>query len=70
MAKKLVNKKLIGFLMEHRKIEIITVDKSHVVAQCKKNFMPGDLKPMLDEIGQEPKLTTSGGINYIIFNRY
>lgn len=70
MAKKLVNKKLVGFLMEHRKIEIITVNKSHVVAQCRKTFLPSDLKPMLEEIGQEPKLTTSGGVNYIIFNRY
>lgn len=70
MKNKLVNKKLVGFLMEHRKIEMITVNQSHVVAQCKKNFMPADLNPMIDQVGQSPKLSTQEGTNYIIFNRF
>lgn len=69
--KKLINKKLVGFLMEHKKIEMVTVDRTHIVCQCKKNFLPADLEELVRNTGQEkPKLSTSQGINYVILNRY
>ncbi len=67
---KLTNKRLVAKLMDQRKISMISVNKSHVVCQCSKAFKPSDLKPLVDLVGQSPKLSTSEGINYIIFSRY
>lgn len=70
MQKRLINKRLVSYLMDERKIAMVTVDKKHVVAQCTKAFMPSDLKPLADHVGQNPKLSTSEGTNYMIFERY
>lgn len=67
--KKIVNKRLVALLMDHKKIDVVTVDKTYVVAQVNKKFFPSDLKTLVAEIGQDPKCTTQDGVNCIIFNR-
>lgn len=68
--KKLTHKKLVAFLMDHRKIDLITIDKAHIICQCAKSFMPEDLKKLMADINHESnKLSTSQGVNYIILNR-
>ncbi len=70
MKKRLTNKRLVSYLMDERKIAMVTVDKRHVVAQCTKAFMPSDLKPLVEHVGQAPKLSTSEGTNYMVFDRH
>ncbi|MCP3895974.1 MAG: hypothetical protein GY706_15295 [Bacteroides sp.] len=70
MKKRLTNKRLVSYLMDERKIAMVTVDKRHVVAQCTKAFMPSDLNPLVEHVGQAPKLSTSEGTNYMVFDRY
>lgn len=68
--KTLTNKRLISLLMDHRKIELITISKDKIICQCYKSFYPSDLKPLIDATGQKPTLTTSEGVNYIVFKRF
>ena len=66
--KKLNSKKLVHFLMDHKKIEMITVTRRYIVAQCKKSFMPEDVKPLQEQTGYSHlRFTTSDGVNQIIF---
>lgn len=69
--KVLKNKRLVAYLMDMpKKIEIVTVDKKHVVAQVTKAFMPSDLPGLVEAVGHNPRLSTQEGVNYIIFNRW
>lgn len=71
MEKKLINKRLVSYLMDRpKKIASVTVDRNHVVAQVTKSFMPADLAPLVKEVGQQPRLSTQDGTNYIIFSRW
>lgn len=71
MAKnKIVNKRLVSLLMDHKKIDIVTVDKSYIVAQVSKKFFPSDLKELVERVKQDPKCTTQDGVNCIVFNRW
>ena len=70
MNKKPVNKRLVSLLLDNKKIELITVNKSTIVCQCTKKFMPSDLKAFTEMVGQSPHLSTSEGTNYIILKRW
>ena len=66
--KKLNSKRLVHFLMDHKKIEIVTVTKRIIIAQCKKSFMPEDVAPLQAQTGHtQLKFSTSEGVNQIIF---
>lgn len=69
--KVLKNKRLVAYLMDlPKKIAIVTVDRTNVVAQVTKNFMPADLPELSEAVGQHPRAATQEGLNYLIFKRF
>lgn len=68
--KKLTNKHLVGFLMEHRHIEMVTVSKKQIIATVDKSFKPSEVPELIKAVGQKPRLATQDNVNYIIFPRY
>lgn len=70
MNKKLTNKRLVGFLMEHRHIELVTVSKDKVIATVSAKFTPKEVPGIVKEVGQMPRCISENGVNYIVFSRY
>ncbi|MBP5376335.1 MAG: hypothetical protein J6Y38_08410 [Bacteroidaceae bacterium] len=70
MKRYLKNHKLINFLADHSKIEMVSVSKTRVIATLSAKFTPDDVKPLCDAIGQWPVPRRNGGKNFIIFERF
>ncbi len=70
--KKLTNKKLVSFLMDHKHIDMISISNDRIICTCSRKFLPDEVKPLLDKTGQPmPQLSSDkDGNNYIIFPRY
>ncbi len=68
--KKLTNKRLVNYLMEHSHIDMVTVSKTHVIATVSKKFLPSEVPAMIKVTGQVPRLSSDQDGNYIVFNRY
>ena len=61
--KKLTNKRLISYLADHKHIDM--------VCTVSAKFKPDEVKKLLDDTGQPmPRMTSSEGVNYIVFPRY
>ena len=69
-SKILKNHKLINYLADHRKITLVSVNKTHVICTLSDSFTPDDVNPLCDAVGQfpMPRKRTEG--NYIIFERF
>ncbi len=70
IMKYLRNHKLINLLVDHKKIEMVSVTKTHVIATLSPKFTPDDVRPLCDAIGQWPMPRKSGAGNHIIFERF
>lgn len=72
MKKKLTNKRLVSYLMDHKHIDMISIDRDNIICTCSRKFLPTEVKPLLDETGQAmPKMSSDkDGNNFIIFPRY
>lgn len=70
MPKILKNHKLINFLADHSKIEMVSVTKSQIVATLSPKFTPDDVQPLCDKVGQWPMPRRDGNRNYIVFQRF
>ena len=70
MKKPLRNHKLINYLADHSKIQMVSVTKTHVIATLSDKFTPDDVQPLCDIIGQWPMSRRSGNGNHIIFERF
>lgn len=70
MAKILKNHKLINYLVEHPKIELVSVSKDNVICTLSRNFTPDDVKPLCDAVQQWPMPRRQDGKYFIIFERY
>ncbi|MBQ6227313.1 MAG: hypothetical protein IJK08_01965 [Prevotella sp.] len=68
--KLLKNHKLINFLVDHRKITLVSVNATHVICTLSDNFTPDDVKPLCDAIGQWPMPRKQGDRKYIVFERF
>lgn len=66
----LKNHKLINFLVDHRKITMVSVNKTHVVCTLSDKFTPDDVAPLCDAVGQFPIPRKQAGGNYIVFERF
>lgn len=66
----LKNHKLINFLVDHKKITLVTVNSSHVVCTLSPKFTPDDVKPLCDIVGQWPMPRKVEDKYYIVFERY
>lgn len=64
------NHKLINFLVDHAKIDLVSVSKDKVICTLSKTFTPDDVKPLCDAVNQWPTPRRQDGKYYIIFERY
>ena len=48
------NHKLINFLVDHAKIDLVSVSKDKVICTLSKTFTPDDVKPLCDAVNQWP----------------
>ena len=70
MTKMLKNHKLIRCLVDHRKIDLVSVDKAHVICTLSPKFTPEDVEPLCNIVGQWPTPQRRNGQNMIIFERF
>ena len=71
MKKKLTNKRLVAYLMSHKHIDMVSVDKKNIVCTVSSRFRPDEVQQLLADTGQPmPRLESQNGINFIIFPRY
>ena len=69
--KKLTNKRLISYLVDHKHIDMVSVSKTQIVCTVSARFRPEEVPQLLADTGQEmPRMTSSAGVNYIVFPRY
>ena len=68
--KYLKNHKLINLLVDHSKIEMVSVTKTHVIATLSPKFTPDDVQPLCDAVGQWPMPRRKDNVNYIMFERF
>ena len=69
--KKLTNKRLISYLVDHKHIDMVSVNKTQIVCTVSARFRPEEVPPLLADTGQDmPRMTSSEGVNYIVFPRY
>ena len=64
------NHKLINFLVDYKKIRLVSVNSTHVICTLSDKFTPDDVAPLCDAVGQFPMPRKSGDGNYIIFERF
>lgn len=71
MKKKLTNKRLISYLVDYKHIDLVSVDKKNIVCTVSAKFKPDEVPQLLADTGQTmPRMTSSEGVNYIVFPRY
>ena len=69
--KKLTNKRLISYLVDHKHIDMVSVSKTQIVCTVSTKFKPDGGSQLLADTGQDmPRMTSSEGMNYIVFPRY
>ena len=70
-TKKLIDKKLVRFLMGVKKIEVISITAKQIVLTVSPKFTPTDAADLIRAIGHE-KWTpaTRDGHNYIVLDRF
>lgn len=69
--KKLTNKRLVSYLMDHKHIDMVSVGRSQIVCTVSSRFKPDEVSRLLADTGQPmPRMTSSEGVNYIVFPRY
>jgi hypothetical protein len=64
------NHKLINYLADHKKIELVSVNKTYVICTLSKKFTPDDVQPLCDAVGLWPIPQRRGSDNYITFLRF
>lgn len=72
MTKKLTNKKLVKYLMDVRRIEMISVNATNIVVQVSSKFTPEMGKNLIEEVGHNDtaRIASKDGNNYIVFPRF
>ena len=69
--KKLTNKRLISYLVDQKHIEKVSVSKTQIVSTISTRIRPEEAPQLLADTGQDmPRMTSSEGVNYIVFPRY
>ena len=69
--KKLTNKRLISYLVDHKHIDMVSVNKTQIVCTVSARFRKDERAQLLADTGQDmPRMTSSEGVNYIVFPRY
>ena len=69
--KKLTNKRLISYLVDHKHIDMVSVNKTQIVCTVSTRFRPEEVPQLLADTRQDmPRMTSSEGVNYIVFPRY
>ena len=72
MTKKLTNKKLVKYLMDVRRVEMISVSAKNIIVQVTDKFTPQMGKNLIEEVGHgdTARIATKDGNNYIVFPRF
>lgn len=73
IMKNLTNKRLISYLCDHRHIDLVSVNKTHIICTCSPKMKPEEVPVILKETGLPmPRLSRDDEqqLNYIIFPRY
>lgn len=71
MNPRLINKRLVKFLMDAKGIDVISITKKQVVVQVSPTFTPAKAEELGRRVGQPDSRTrTVDGLNYIVFSRY
>lgn len=71
MKKKLTNKRLISYLVDHKHIDLVTVSKTSIICTVGRKFRPDEVNQLLDDTGQPmPRMSSDKEANYIIFPRW
>ncbi len=69
--KKLTNKRLVSYLLDHNHIEMVSVNKTNIICTVSAKFKPEEVGKLLSDTGQPmPRMTSADGNNYIVFPRY
>ena len=64
------NHKLINYLCDHKRIDLVSVDKKHVIATLSNKCKPSDIKAIIAVVCQLPILQKRDNQQYAIFQRY
>lgn len=72
MKNKLTNKRLVKYLMDVRRIDMISINANNIVVQVSSKFTPAMGKQLIEEVGHmsTARLASKEGSNYIIFPRF
>ena len=72
MAKRLTNKRLVKYLMDVRRIEMIRVRAKNIIVQVTEKFTAQMGKNLMEEVGhgETARIATKDGNNYNVVPRY
>ena len=72
MTKKLTNKRLVKYLMDVRRVEMISVSAKNIIVQVTDKFTPLMGQNLIEEVGHSDtaRIATKDGNNYIVFPRF
>lgn len=62
--------RLIKVLVDHRKIDFVTVSKTKIICTLSTKFRPDDVDILWHQVGQWPMTQKKNGKNYIVFDRF
>lgn len=65
----LKNHKLINYLTDHCKIDLVSVNCTHIICTLSKKFMPSDVDEVYKASGQMPMIQSRNGKRFVIFLR-
>lgn len=58
-------------MVDHKHIDMVSVSKTQIVCTVSARFRPEEVTQLLADTGQNmPRMTSSEGVNYIVFPRY
>lgn len=61
----------LSFGHDHKHIDMVSVSKTQIVCTVSARFRPEEVPQLLADTGQDmPRMTSSEGVNYIVFPRY
>ncbi|MGL4852750.1 MAG: hypothetical protein ACRC3Z_08930 [Phocaeicola sp.] len=72
MNRQLKNKQLVKYLMDVRRIEMISISVKNIIVQVSDKFTPEMGNKLIQEVGHDKtaRIAAKDGNNYIVFPRF
>lgn len=65
----LKNHKLINYLTDHKKIDLVSVNRTLIICTLSPKFLPSDVDEVFKMSGQMPMIQSKNGKRFVIFLR-